>query len=256
MKYKGIFTIFIALVFSIITVLTVFSVFKIKKVDVSYEAFESGFNTVDGVDAELDQFVGKNLLFFDVDKVSDELKEYTRFEIVSIEKDFPNTLVVRIKERRERFFVENLGKNYVVSSDGFVLEEVVNVPQGLIELKSNQTLSGNKFEFVSVKVGEYLQTTDSDALNATLEIVNTEGVSGILTSVEVFSAFATNHLIMDTATEVNVEIVNFKNRGADKAQALINQYANINDYLKANSKIYVTESSETGEINTTWSQNG
>ncbi len=256
MKYKGLFTIFIAVVFALIAVFTVFSVFKIKNVDVSYEAFESGFLETDDIDEALQEFLGKNLLFFNIDKVYDALDDCTRFEILSVTKKYPNTLVVEVKERREMFYVEFAGKNYIVASDGFVVEEVVSVPSGLIELKANQSLSGNKFDFTTVVVGDYLKTTEDDAITAMLKIVNTEGLSSILTSVEVFSAFNTNHLIMDTATEVNVEIVNFKNRGEDKAKALINQYEDINDYLKANSKIYVTESAETGEINATWSSNG
>lgn len=256
MKYKGLFTIFIAVVFALIAVFTVFSVFKIKDVDVSYEAFEGGFMETDAIDEDLQDFIGKNLLFFKTDMIYEALEDYTHFEVVSISKKYPNVLVVNLKERRERFYVEFAGKNYIVASDGFVLEEVLSVQSGLVELKVNQSLSGNKFDFTTVVVGEYLKTTDDEALSSMLEIVNTDGLSSILTSVEVFSAFNTNHLIMDTATEVNIEIVNFKNRGEDKAVALINQYEDINDYLKANSKIYVTESAETGEINATWSNNG
>ena len=256
MKYKGLFTIFIAVVFVLIAVFTVFSVFKIKDIDVSYEVFEDDFNVVDSIDGKLDDFRGKNLLFLDTDDIVGELSQYTRFEVVSIEKSYPNSLEISIKQRRDRFFVNYNGKNYIVASDGFVVEETIGTVDGLIELKPNTSLSGNKFSFVNVAVGQFVQTTDDNAFDAMLSVVNTQGVSGILTSVEVFSAFETNHLIMDTATEVNIEIVNFKNRGIEKAQALIDRYEGINDYLKANSKIYVTESAETGAIDATWSSNG
>ena len=105
---------------------------------------------------------------------------------------------------------------------------------------------GNKFAFETVEVGKTLSSNDNDALTALFDIVETESISGFVTNVEIFSAYDKSLLTMYTATEVTIDVIDYKTDSVQKAVELAKSYADIDDYLKANSylKVYVLEETD------------
>ena len=132
MRNKLLFTVIIATLFIVISVFTVFSVFTVKHVEVDYTVLKTGAVSADGIQKKLSKIKGDNLIFVDTDSVVNSLKDYTYFEVVSCEKSYPNTLKVTLNERIARFSFTKSGKKFVISSNGFVLEENANKATNLI----------------------------------------------------------------------------------------------------------------------------
>ena len=156
--------------------------------------------------------------------------------------------------RLARYLLNTDDGAYVISTDGFVLEKVTSTDKQLLNLSISDK-SGNKFAFESVEVGKKLSSNDEDALTALFDIVETQAISGFVTDVVIFSAYDKSLLTMYTATEVTIDVNDYKTDGVAKANELAKSYAAIDDYLKANSylKVYVLE--ETGEIKVVWTRN-
>lgn len=265
MKHKRLITIFVIAIFTLISVFTVFSVFTIDEVNVKFNVSDGGKITADVIEDTLSDWKGKNLLFVDEGDVRDELKDFTYFEVVSVEKDYPNTLNVEITERKARYLVEYNGEEYVVSTDGFVLEKLTAENSSLIKINVDSNKIGNRFEFASVIVGQYISTTDGGSMNALFDIMGVDGISDFVTEVSIYwtaddDASTTNKneanqtLSIKTSTEVSVSIDKFKEYSVEKAKALVNSYKNIDDYLKANSYLDVFRSEDNGEIIVNWTE--
>lgn len=265
MKHKRLITIFVIAIFALISIFTVFSVFTIDYVDVKFNISDDGRIDADVIEDKLSKWKGKNLLFISQDKLVDEIKDFTYFEVVSIEKDFPNKLNIEINERKARYVVEFEGENYVVSTDGFVLEKLTTENSSLIKLNVDSEKVGNRFSFTNVTIGQYIVTSDNGSINALFDIMDVEGLSDFVTEVDVYWTAdddtstanrneANQSLSIKTATEVSVSIDKFKEYSVEKAKALVKSYKNIDDYLKANSYLEVFRSDVNGEIIVDWTE--
>lgn len=254
MKYKGLISVFISFIFLLVIIFTVFSVFTVKSVNVEFEVYASGRSTADIIDEKLSKYKGKNLLFLSTDDVLKEFDDYTYFEVVSAKKDYPNAMSLVVKERLARYLLTTDTGTFVISSDGFVLEKATSTNNQLLKLTVSNK-EGNRFAFDDVKVGEKLSSSDMDALTALYDVIETEQISGFVTDVEIFSAFDKSFLTMYTATEVTIDVIDYKKDGANKASELAKSYADIDDYLKANSYLKVYTLEETNEIKVVWTRN-
>ena len=227
MKHKSLITIFVIAIFTLISVFTVFSVFTIDYVDVKFNISDGGKVTADKIEDALSDWKGKNLLFINEDKIVDEIKDYTYFEVVSIKKDFPNRLNVEITERKARYIVEFEGEDYVLSTDGFVLEKLTNENSSLIRINVDSEKVGNRFNFTNVTIGKYIVTTDDNSLKSLYDIMSVEGISDFVTEVDVYWTAdddldtpnkneANQNLLIKTSTEVSVSINKFKEFSLEK----------------------------------------
>ena len=255
MKYKGLISIFISFIFLLVIVFTVFSVFTVKEVNVEYEVYASGKIDADIIDEKLSKYNGKNLLFLSIDDIVNEFSDYTYFEVVSAKKDFPNAITVTVKERLARYLLTTKDGSYVISSDGFVLEKVTStLDKQLLNLSISEK-EGNRLSFDNIEVGKKLTVDDVSALDALYDVIETEEISGFVTDVEIFSAFDKSLLTMYTATEVTIDVIDYKTDSKNKAIELAKSYADIDDYLKANSYLKVYTLQETGAIKVVWTRN-
>ena len=265
MKHKRLITIFVITIFALISIFTIFSVYTIDFVNVKFNVSDNGKNSADVIEDKLSKWEGKNLLFVDEDEIVEELKSYTYFEVIAVKKDYPNVLNVVINERKARYIVEFEGEEYVLSSDGFVLEKAPNENSSLIKLNVDDVKVGNRFSFDDVRVGNYISSTDDNSIKALFDIMNVEGFSDFVTEVDIYWTAdddlstpnkneANQTLSIKTSTEVSVSIDKFKEFSVEKANALVKSYENIDDYLKANSYLEVIRSEVSGEIEVAWTQ--
>lgn len=102
-----------------------------------------------------------NLLLFDDQGFSQLLKDKYRFEEIIINKNWPQKLEIKIKEKPFACVWNELDKYYYADSDGFVLEEInlLNIKKKkypLIRNESEQKISDYKIQ-VDKKYIEYAQ---------------------------------------------------------------------------------------------------
>lgn len=73
---------------------------------------------------ELNSFINHSSVFLDLSEVRAMVESDPRFEVVTVAKDYPETIVVEVTERREAFAVET-GENVynILDDEGYVLGE-------------------------------------------------------------------------------------------------------------------------------------
>ena len=255
MKNKILFTIMISVLFILITVFTFFSVFTVKNVKVDYSVLSSGGVGADKLQNILSNYKGDNLLFIDTEEVVSSLKDDTYFEVISCEKDYPNTLTLTVKERRARFVVSYSGEDYILSSEGFVLEKS-STNSNLIKLTCATKPSGNAFSVNSVTIGQTLDTSDNAVLKKCLEIVDNASLSDYITEVSVYYTGVSGGdlLFLHTTTSGIIVIQDFTEKSVEKAVKASTSYTARDDYHKANYYLYVFEEEGSGQIKVDWSK--
>jgi len=255
MKNKVLFTIMLSVLFLLITVFTFFSVFTVKHIKVDYSVLSSGGEGADKLNNILSSYKGDNLLFVDTDEVVSSLKENTYFEVVSCKKDYPNTISLTVKERRARFTVNYLGEDFIVSSDGFVLEKSSN-KTNLIKLSCAVNPSGNVFSVDGVTVGQNLKTSEDEIFSKCLEIIDNASLSDYITEVSVFYTGVSGGdlLFLHTTTSGIIVIQDFTVKSVEKAVKASASYTARDDYHKANYYLYVFEDEGSGQIKVDWSK--
>ena len=164
MRAKKLGIILIALAFLLIIVFSCVSLFVVKRVDVSFSVSEN--TNGEEVYQKLEDCLGKNLLFFDTDKVYELLADESYIEILSVKKAFPNVLQVELKERREIFYVRSGEKVFATTDEGFVIRELsesqinagVPLDRILLEFKDVELLDLFEGKNFSAENKELVQT--------------------------------------------------------------------------------------------------
>ena len=110
MKVKRLFVLLIGIAFFIALITSCLFIFSIKTVKAEFNVSES-FNE-SGIKQTLDEFSGKNLLFFDEKQVNDALNKFTNVKVLSVEKVFPNVLSVKIVERERAYSLMHNNATY------------------------------------------------------------------------------------------------------------------------------------------------
>lgn len=253
MKSKRIITLFIIFVF--VTVITVgfFSVFTIKRVDVSFAVSQYGKDSPKELCEELDSVKDENLLFFDTEKIKDVVSKYPYFEVVNLEKSYPNAVIVNLKERRETYSVSQDGDYYVLDENGIVLNKNNKFADNLIALDgaylTNITI-GSKAVCVQDDRTKLLDIVYgmSDILDSTDSVERIE-----LKSMDDSNLLERWRVVFRMRTGVSIVIYDAFDDGLLKIQCALSRFENISDYQKCYN--YVIASKVNGEITATYTEN-
>lgn len=82
---------------------------------------EEGEREADALKKSLDGFVGANLTFLDLKEIRSKVEEYPCMKVETLEKSFPSTVRVQIRERSEAFALERADGYAVLADDGTYL---------------------------------------------------------------------------------------------------------------------------------------
>ncbi|SFL28572.1 cell division protein FtsQ/DivIB [Halanaerobium salsuginis] len=72
----------------------------------------------------LTEFYGKNILFFNTDKLEAKLQQHNLISAVEVKKSYPSEIHIIIEERRPTAWIKNNGQQLIFSADGIILKEV------------------------------------------------------------------------------------------------------------------------------------
>lgn len=143
-KIAFIFFLIITLITLAIMCFTVF--FKIKEVKVTGSAIYKD-NTQEIIKAS--GLVGENLFVASEKKVEDKIRKSMPYvDDVSLERKFPDKVVLTITDAKEKMYFEKDNKYYIVSENGYVLKEQEEVPENAFQIISNG-IGGNIGELVN-----------------------------------------------------------------------------------------------------------
>lgn len=212
MKNKIVLVILIAVAFFVVAIISCIGLFSLKKVQVDFAVNKETDSNV--VQDSLNSFLGDNLIFLNLDEVNDCLKEYHNLEVVSIEKSFPNVLNVKLKERREIYYIKT-GTNYLVTNeDGFVLNSLDSgdILDNISRDKIIVDLTG--VNILDCSLGNYLKTDDDALVSTIFEMAKSVNLSDNIKEISLLKAPGTepnvNFTIVTGAT-INVEKVDVTN---------------------------------------------
>jgi hypothetical protein len=192
MQNKRIIAVFILLVFCAALAIGGSAVFTIAEVEASYTLIsQEQKDKIADVDSLLNEFEGKNIMLLKNSEISTALKNYTYLKITQIDKVYPNSILVKISERKEIFAVLKEQSYYMLDIDGFVLSKK-STNQNNIDNQSNIILNAEG----SFIIGEYADITEDDLFSCLINISK-------LTDVY-FKSINANDYIRNTVLKISI----------------------------------------------------
>ncbi len=248
MKLKKVSTILIAVVFMISVIVACIGLFSVKKVHVDFTVSASA--DIERVQNKLNKFLGVNLLVFNEQEVSLALKDEPYYEVLSVEKSYPNILSVSLKERVEVYYLEFQGEFFIMNEDGFVVNKVSENPQS----RERIYLQLDGVEINRIAVGEYIDTNDNQTVNTAFEMAKSVNLTDCIKTLTVFKiGNESPNVTFETYTGVSIEIQYSDDDGVLKTQRAFDAYnEHANDYEKTFSHILAYKVN--GLIEVWWSE--
>ncbi len=238
MNTKRITVILISVAFGLVVLFSCIGLLAIKKIDVNY-AVSANTKDTDAVQKTLDNFLGKNLLFLDVDEVVESIGNKPYLEVVSIEKKFPNVLQMNVKERKETYRIVENGTTYILDENGVVLNNTGELKQGtdIIDLAfiafENNPDSNLKIKITSAVLGQKLKTSNDKVVYETIKVAKQVGLADCIEKISIEDCTNGYDVYFETCTGVKICVVDVMEDGVRKALTAFNVYDTVaSDYQK------------------------
>lgn len=124
MQSKRIIAVFIILIFCATLAIGSSAVFSIAEVNAKYSFVSSEqIAKTENIEAALERFEGKNIVFIKKAEIYSALKDFTYIEVRSITKTYPNILTVELNERLEVFALNTENGWFMLDGQGFALSQ-------------------------------------------------------------------------------------------------------------------------------------
>ncbi|MBE5756836.1 MAG: FtsQ-type POTRA domain-containing protein [Clostridiales bacterium] len=246
MKHQKIFSLIITIVFVIVILACAILTFSIKEINLNFSTTEKLNEDTLLAQEEVDEYLNKNLLFFNTKKIEKTLEKYTYFDIISVRKSFPNKIEVEIKERQEGYFVKYGENCYVLDVEGFCLKQV-DASYDTAELVE---VLGVKF--VDVQVGKKVCTENEEVFDTALKMAKSVNVGNCIKQMTVYDKKDNEAVLFKVRTDVGVLIRKIKDDGVKKTQEAFSVYDYMTDYQKSYAWLDVYKLDATGEIAVYW----
>lgn len=236
MNTKKIVLILIALAFLLIAVFSFIGLFAVKKVEVDFAVSES--RDIEEIQAVLEEYNGKNLVFLKSDDIKDLLKDFHYLEVLKVDKEYPNVLKVSIKERREIYTFEYNESTYLTDENGFVLSD------NAIDTVSDKKIKlvfGQGVNVLEVKSGSVIKIDNDALLDSVFKMAKSVNLTDCIESIEVMKPFMTDtdyDVIFKAYTGVEIHIEGVLDHGEQKVINAFKVYdEKLSDYQKTYGKI-------------------
>lgn len=250
---KKMLTIVLCVVFIAITFVSFALLTTVRKVEVKFAVVDN--TDASAVQAVVDKYVGTNIILIDKSEVKDSLSNFSYVEVLSVEKRFPNTLTVSVKERREIYSVEVGNDVCIVGENGHLLRTVAK--SGFEPTREIIKLDIGGVS-VTEKINGQVLKTDSDQLfNAVLSMAKSVNLANCIKEISIIKYQAEGELSdveFVTYTGVKICVYKAEEMGVEKIQRAFEVYdSKVSDYEKASDTLYVSYNSETDKIEVAWS---
>ncbi len=252
MKAKRVTVILIAIAFVAIVVLSLVSMFRVKKVETTFAVDEN--TDTQSVQAVLDEFKGKNLMFFDTEEIVLALEDFYYMEVLSVTKHYPNVIKVEIKERKEIYYFEYGNDVFVMAEDGFVVNKYTKEEFTDDGSRDMIYLSITGLDVSGVEVGKMVKTNDDQMLSVVFDMAKKVFLTDCIKTIEILKAVEREEAIFYTYTGVKIVVPKIKDDGVKKIEQAFKAYdesENAGDYEKTFKTIEVTKMDD-GQISVVW----
>ena len=251
MRAKKLLVIALAAVFGLTALLSFAFIFSVKRVKVEYSVSQT--IDISEVENSLSQFVGKNLLFLDLEEIETELNDYPYFKVETIKKSFPNVVEMKISERREVYCLTYQNNVYILDQTGFILNKIAVVDfEGVGNDRIELDIQG--VEGLNLQVGSRIQSDDNSFIDSVLQMASAVELTDCINKISIVNDKSTEYkgAYFYTHTGVKMEIRKPEVLGVEKITKVFEVYDDITDYLKAFDTL-IGYSNDQGEIFVDWS---
>jgi hypothetical protein len=187
------------------------------------------------------KYVGKNLLLLSVKKVVAEFDDYTYLSVTSIEKKYPDTLVITVTERTEVYAIEGENGFYMTDGEGNFLR-FASENRNRADGEANFLLSGFK------DTDGNFSADGNFAYAATVCAIADKTLGGIRSSFLSLSVLAPTsdvadtEFVISTKEGVTLHIGNPSLSIGEKTERGIEKYLSLRDGERTTGDIYVLDS--------------
>ena len=251
MRAKKILVIVLAAIFGLTVLFSFAFIFSVKRVKVDYLVSQT--TDVTQIEMSLNQFVGKNLLFLDLEDVETEIKKYPYFKVDSIKKSYPNVIELNVTERREVYCITLDNYVYILDQTGFVLNKVAVAEfEGVGDNRIELDIQG--VEGLTLTIGNKIQSQDMPFIDSVLQMASAVDLTDCIDKISIVNdnSFEYKGAFFYTHTGVKMEIRKPEVLGVEKITKVFEVYDDISDYLKAFDSL-IGYSNDQGEIFVDWS---
>ncbi len=255
MKIKKIGVILIAIVFAFMVVFSCVFAFSLKRVHVAFAV--SNETDAESIQSALDDYLGDNILFLDLDKVQDTLKNFHYMEVLSVKKDFPNVLRVELKERREIYYIPYNDGYCVTTENGFVLRKTEILEE---TARDKIAIQLDGVSILEANIGSYIKTNNDVVINTVFEMAKSVNLTDCIKSITVKKTFEEMGVgvfdaSFNTYTGVSMSVERLESFGVEKTINAFKVYDEIlSDYQKSEGEIQSYYVKTDGRFRVTYNQ--
>ncbi len=263
MRSKKAIILYAVAVFLIVFLITINTVCAITQFEVYYTVESAVMEErAETVQKTLEsKYLHKSFLFFDENKVNEVVAQESGgyLQVMSVEKNFPNRITVRVRERMETFAfrLENSEKYYVIGDDGTILS---------VSNENKNNIAGKNIEIRGIPFGAQQEVGDvftvasgsEDAYQALVTILaelKSRGMQGNVTAIDYATvggsdpAYRYSYFYVHTVEGVRFWIVSPEKDTQRKIVQVLDIYASLTDAQRLDGYIF------TGSGNAEYSTN-
>ncbi|MDE6412179.1 MAG: FtsQ-type POTRA domain-containing protein [Clostridia bacterium] len=234
-------------------------IFTVTYIDASFSTISvQGEEEAKALKKELDEFVGDSMTFLDLSDIEETVEKYPCFRVERVNKKFPKTVEVVVKERKELFAYKTEDGNYaMIDSEG----QCIRVSDENVSRTGGENIILKNFR-LNVEVGERAEGDYFDALLKTFSGFAAY-IADARTNIREVTLLGsgdeenplTNRFNIEMQEGVFVELYNPLSYAEEKAKRAIEEYDKLGDVTRMYGCITVTEvNGAPGTINAAYMQ--
>lgn len=246
--------IFSVLFVAVFVIASIFA-FTVNKIDTEFSLTTDVDGNTSALNEKLSPYLGSNLIFLDVEKIVSEINEDPYFECTSVEKSFPDSLKVSVRERKEVYVLYCGDKKYITDEEGFVLREYSG--------EKTRDLIGLRLIGIGVDtpaVGKFLTTDSDSSVKNAFTIAKSVNLTDRINEMKIektgagtLTAYNVDFL---TYTDVSIKVYKSDDDGVAKAEKAFSAYdSEHGDYFKSFYSIEAYKE-DGGQIRVVWTRYG
>ncbi len=251
MKLRKSLSIVIVALFLIVGVFSFIGLFSVKKINATFAVSDD--TDIALLQSKFDEFLGENIFFLKEEEIVGALDEFHYMEIVSLDKQFPNVVNVKVEKRREVYYLD-YGTNYLVmTAEGFILRSVSKNLE-LTEDRDKIVLVLDGVSILDATIGETVKTDKDTLIHKVFDMAKSVSLTDCIKKITVFSRGSElSDVTFSTYTGVDIVVEKVEESGVDKVVEGFKAYdMHASDYEKMFKTIRVYKS-EQEKIQVVWS---
>ena len=254
MKHKRLLIISTCLVFLMICVLCFKELFTVKDINVEYLVTSNGVN--EEVYSLVEKYKGKSIFSIDAEEIKNEITSNRYLKVLSIEKKYPNEILINVIERSEKYYYVADDAVYYFDDEFFTVRKADSEPLGetyLIEVAFNEISTEAKIP-VECSLMSYFYFPEEFLADKELVMGKIQGISSSVTKI----SFVTTGELDERRIKLQMRegvVIEIRKAGIsleEKLQSGINFYKQLEEGKKIEGLIYVQIDDKSGKVVSKW----